>query len=543
MFMVGTVSGSNISFTPAGGVIKFNVTGIPTSAKGFKFISDDALISGKAAIMDASAAEKSLTVLKTGGSKNVTIDFSSSYASNMTFYIPVQDTTITGFSINLLDASNNVIYALHSAKALQITANKILVAPAIAVPDMSSTTSLSTAIGVGDGKLINVYNEYVVAVGKAGYIISDKPSSGTNLYCYTTSTSKPAVGDIVNVTGTLSNYNGFYEIKSPSHIVVSSGNTFSYPTSATDITSTFGTYSGLTNLTSEYIKFTGSFTVSGSYYNITVGTNTIKGSLSTANDYSMYDGKTVTVTGYYIGKTSTTYQNLVPTSISAAPFLDLPATSSSVAPAAGTFTFNVNSNTTWTAAAATGNTMGITNVSYDNAAGTVTVTYSANTTSTAKTGVINVTASGLGKTLSYTITQAGVGGSVTTTLSSFSAVSGNLDSNVSYASYKGGSSTNPAIYSNIIRLYQNGSYITITAASGYKLSSVSIGSAMATLISYKIDNGTETASETLAVSATPGAVIKTVSGISASSVTFICKGTTSSARLYVNYLSATYAAE
>jgi hypothetical protein len=155
--------------------------------------------------------------------------------------------------------------------------------------------------------------------------------------------------------------------------------------------------------------------VSGNYYNITVGTNTIKGSLSTANDYSRYNGQTVTVTGYYIGKTSTTYQNLVPTSISADPFFNLPTTSTNVTAIAGTVTFNVNANVDWTAAAASGNTMSISSVVADKAAGTVTVTYAENTASSAKTGVINVvtTDSNIAtKTLTYTITQsAAVSGS------------------------------------------------------------------------------------------------------------------------------------
>lgn len=131
----------------------------------------------------------------------------------------------------------------------------------------------------------------------------------------------------------------------------------------------------------------------------------------------------------------------------------------------------------------------------------------------------------------------------TITMTTFSATEASMDDNVSYTTAKGGGTSNPAINGGEIRLYQNsagtgGGTITITAAEGYKLSSVTIGSSMATSVAYTI--GSDTNKSTKANLAANGKY--TVNDINASSITFYCMGTSSSSRLYVNYLSATYEA-
>lgn len=131
----------------------------------------------------------------------------------------------------------------------------------------------------------------------------------------------------------------------------------------------------------------------------------------------------------------------------------------------------------------------------------------------------------------------------TITMTTFSATEASMDDNVSYTTAKAGGTSNPAINGGEIRLYQNsagtgGGTITITAAEGYKLSSVTIGSSMATSVAYTI--GSDTNKSTKANLAANGKY--TVNDINASSITFYCMGTSSSSRLYVNYLSATYEA-
>ncbi len=131
---------------------------------------------------------------------------------------------------------------------------------------------------------------------------------------------------------------------------------------------------------------------------------------------------------------------------------------------------------------------------------------------------------------------------VTVTLSTFTATSASMDSVVSYVTAKGGGTSNPVVNSNQIRLYQNsagtgGGTITIKVADGYKINSVTIGSSMKTKIAYTIGaDATKSSSSDLVAN---GKYTYNADG-TVSSITFYCMGTSTSTRLYVNYLSVTY---
>lgn len=129
----------------------------------------------------------------------------------------------------------------------------------------------------------------------------------------------------------------------------------------------------------------------------------------------------------------------------------------------------------------------------------------------------------------------------TITLSSFTATSAFMDANISYSTAQGGGTAAPRIADNTIYLYQNlngtgGGTITITAAEGCTIQSVTIGSSMATKVAYTLDAST-TKSTTTSVTANGRF---TASDLSASSITFYCMGTNKDSRLYVNYLSVIY---
>ena len=70
------------------------------------------------------------------------------------------------------------------------------------------------------------------------------------------------------------------------------------------------------------------------------------------------------------------------------------------------------------------------------------------------------------------------------------------DAKVSYATAKGGGTSNPAINNDEIRLYQNasgngGGSITISVIDGFELVSAEIGSSMSTSIAYTINESVE----------------------------------------------------
>lgn len=136
------------------------------------------------------------------------------------------------------------------------------------------------------------------------------------------------------------------------------------------------------------------------------------------------------------------------------------------------------------------------------------------------------------------------GQTVTVEQTTFTATNANSiggDIHVGYTTAKGGGTSNPAINNGVIRLYQNsagtgGGTITVTAADGYVLRSVTIGSSMKTSIAYTLDNSSEKSEkQDLAANGK-----YEVPDLDATSITFQCMGTSSTTRLYVNYLSVTY---
>ena len=137
----------------------------------------------------------------------------------------------------------------------------------------------------------------------------------------------------------------------------------------------------------------------------------------------------------------------------------------------------------------------------------------------------------------YALEKTGSANVVTTTMTNFTATAANMDSYISYAAAQGTATAPPAINNGEIRIYQNGGTLTVTAKTGAKITSITIGSSMATSVTYKADTGSTSAAQSISANGT-----FTKSGLNASSVLFTCKGTTSSSRLYLNNLEVTYTA-
>lgn len=122
---------------------------------------------------------------------------------------------------------------------------------------------------------------------------------------------------------------------------------------------------------------------------------------------------------------------------------------------------------------------------------------------------------------------------------------GTIDTNISYTTAQGDGTTAPAISSSgNLRLYQPasgktyGGQITITAAEGYTLKTVEIGSAQATNVSFTKDDETSHSTKT---SIDANGTYK-VENVDAQSITFYCMGADKNHRLDINLLKVTYAA-
>lgn len=151
----------------------------------------------------------------------------------------------------------------------------------------------------------------VVAASSQAYVL--QTSTGLQ-YVFAKADPGVKVGDNVKVTGTSEVYANLPQISNPTTTVVSSNNAVSYPTPTVLDGAALDAYPATPGL--GYIKVTGDLVVSGNYYNLTVpGATTNKGSLAYPIDAKKYEGKTIDVTGYFVGITGSIYVNIIVTDI------------------------------------------------------------------------------------------------------------------------------------------------------------------------------------------------------------------------------------
>ena len=131
--------------------------------------------------------------------------------------------------------------------------------------------------------------------------------------------------------------------------------------------------------------------------------------------------------------------------------------------------------------------------------------------------------------------------STTVSITTFSTVSGSIDSNISYAAIKGTGTTDPVINSNKLRLYKpasgksTGSQLTVTAASGYKITAITFRSNNGRTCKYSTDGGSLSDNHTMGAS-TP----LEITGISAQTVEYYNTG---DGNLDINTIEVTYSKE
>ncbi len=126
----------------------------------------------------------------------------------------------------------------------------------------------------------------------------------------------------------------------------------------------------------------------------------------------------------------------------------------------------------------------------------------------------------------------------------FTTVSGGMTpADIKYEAFKGNSSTDPAIYNNGIRLYQEGGYITISAVKGCKIDEVQVtstGTYDCSSVVYTVNDGeTELGGAAVAKEST----YKTAKGLNAEKVNVICKGTSKTDRLEIASIKVWYTGE
>ena len=280
-------------------------------------------------------------------------------------------------------------------------------------PAETVTGTVAQTIAANDGTNVVIPESTVMAISKQGIVVSDGTA---NVYLYFDAKNNEtvpsvAIGDKVKVEAEKATYGGVPEFKAPKVTKLSSGGAVTYP-DPKDLNPIAASYNS--NVT-EFVKMTGTLKISGNYVNLEmdgVDSNSKMGSVSAPLDAlgaSSFDGKKVTVKGYFSGITgSGKYINMVATEIVPA---DPDAKYCNVSPASisakaddTSASFSISSNAAWTA------TSDNADFTLSPASGTgdatVTVSFAANSGDAPKVANITVACADAGVNATVTITQA-----------------------------------------------------------------------------------------------------------------------------------------
>lgn len=205
-----------------------------------------------------------------------------------------------------------ILHADENVKTAERTATILIQGPT-ALKTVSITqkgveatgSTVSAVVAMEDGSMVKLLpSTVVVALTTKGAVLSDGEKA---IYAYGADAAALKVGDGVSLSAKKTTYNGVPELTDLADIFVDSeGNEVTYP-EATDITAQVAEYAATE---AQYIKFTGTLTVSGNYLNIAfdgVDTATKQGSIVypvEALNAASFDGKKITVTGFFNGLSS-----------------------------------------------------------------------------------------------------------------------------------------------------------------------------------------------------------------------------------------------
>ncbi|MBR1698262.1 MAG: BACON domain-containing protein [Bacteroidales bacterium] len=214
--------------------------------------------------------------------------------------------------LQITDVKEGGVYVLHADENVRTanrTANVTIKGPG-ALKTVSVTqagvpatgASVSEIIAVEDGSQVETLpNTVVIALTTRGAVLSDGKKA---IYAYGNSAAALKVGDGVKMAAEKTTCNGVPELTNITDVFVDSeGNEVVNPT-AEDITASAATYNASE---AEFIKLSGTLSVSGNYYNIAldgIDTNTKQGSIVypvDALNAKSFDGKKITVTGWFNG--------------------------------------------------------------------------------------------------------------------------------------------------------------------------------------------------------------------------------------------------
>ena len=175
--------------------------------------------------------------------------------------------------------------------------------------------SITDIVALPDNSGVETLESTVAAKTTKGFVLSD---GTTAIYAYDNGANAVEIGDVVKVLATKTTYNGVPELATITSVEKTGTASVNYP-AAKDVTADAATYAA--NV-AEYIQFTGVLKVSGNYINVEIdGADPATKQGSVVNPIDAlgakdYDGKKVTVTGYFNGLSGgNKYLNVIATKI------------------------------------------------------------------------------------------------------------------------------------------------------------------------------------------------------------------------------------
>lgn len=215
MPMRAKVDGS-ASFKAVGGVLKLILFNIPADADYLKFSATNKQISGDFEIADASISAPVIATAVIKNNNNVqVIDFSANYSSSKVFYIPLPTGTIDGFTVALYETLEaEPLYTVTSTKSLSVTANKLIIAPAMncyptpADASLTNAEIIDTTTGVPGSYNKTEENTLESASGDWVYFYCCKQASKLQIYANSGYLKLPAFSENIKSITLNSVYNG-----------------------------------------------------------------------------------------------------------------------------------------------------------------------------------------------------------------------------------------------------------------------------------------------------------------------------------------------
>lgn len=184
--------------------------------------------------------------------------------------------------------------------------------------------------GPGDYKVKGT----VIAIYKKGFLVSD----GTASILVFLGSNSNAIGDIVTVEGTTTEFNGMSQFPNTSVVTKVGVEEYTQPVPSQWNASEMDAY--LTGVSVQYISYIGTLSISGNYYNVNIeGATKAIGSIQYPVDGlvdASLNGQKVIVTGYAIGVSGGKYVNTMATEVVAVSQYDEIGTV--IAAAAGEYT-------------------------------------------------------------------------------------------------------------------------------------------------------------------------------------------------------------